>query len=82
MRRSKELIISQILETCREGAIKTSIVYKTNMNFKRIDFYLEKLMENGFIKVECDSAVFYKTTEKGFRTLEKLNDIHSELSQF
>lgn len=81
MKRSKELIISQILEVCQEGAIKTSIVYKTNLNFKRIDFYLGKLVDNGFIKAERNNGVSYKTTDKGFRTLEKLKDIHSELSQ-
>ncbi len=81
MKRSKELIISQILEVCQEGAIKTSIVYQTNLNFKRIDFYLEKLVDNGFIRAEQSKGVFYKTTDKGFRTLEKLKDIHSELSQ-
>jgi predicted transcriptional regulator len=81
MKRSKELIISQILEVCLDGAIKTSIVYQTNLNFKRIDFYLERLMDSGFIRAEQGKGIFYKTTDKGFRTLEKLKDIHSELSQ-
>lgn len=81
MKRSKELIISQILEVCQEGAIKTSIVYQTNLNFKRIDFYLERLVENGFIRAEQSKGVSYKTTDKGFRTLEKLKDVHSVLSQ-
>jgi predicted transcriptional regulator len=80
MKRSKELIISQILEVCQEGAIKTSIVYRTNLNFKRIDFYLEKLIDNGFIKMERDKGVFYRTTDKGFVTLEKLKDIHRDLA--
>lgn len=81
MKRSKELIISQILEVCQEGAIKTSIVYQTNLNFKRIDFYLEKLMDNGFIKMEHGKGVSYKTTDKGYITLEKLKDIHRDLSE-
>lgn len=80
MKRSKELIISEILEVCLDGAIKTNIVYQTNLNFKRIDFYLERLMDNGFIEAEKGKGIFYKTTDKGFRTLEKLKDIHSELS--
>ena len=34
MKRSRQEIISQILEICTNGASKTQIVYQANLNFK------------------------------------------------
>lgn len=44
MKRSRQEIISQILEICTKGASKTKIVYQANLNFKTVNPYLELLI--------------------------------------
>ncbi len=70
-RRSKHQVISQILRTCiGKGAIKTRIVYTTNMNFHTINSYLITLVEGGLIEETRNSRIAYRTTEKGLEALE------------
>ncbi len=70
-KRSKLQVISQILRTCiGKGAIKTRIVYTTNMNFHTVNSYLITLAEGGLIDVIRQSRVTYRTTEKGLEALE------------
>ena len=52
MKRSKDLIISQILLVCAKGANKTKIVYQANLNFRTVDPYLKLLMERGLINAK------------------------------
>lgn len=47
MRRSRIDIIIDVLEVAKMGANKTSVVYKTNLNFKLADKYLELLQNQG-----------------------------------
>jgi len=61
-RRNKLEIMVDILSVAIEGAKKTEIVYKANLNFKRAGKYISLLEEKGFI--ECNGWGF-KTTEKG-----------------
>lgn len=78
MRRSRQEIISQILEICTNGAIKTQIVYQANLNFKRVNTYLDLLIKNDLIKVNEESDS-YETTPKGMKLLEDIKRIQSEL---
>jgi len=50
VKRSKDMIISQILDICINGASKTRIVYQANLNFRTINPYLEMLTKNEPIK--------------------------------
>lgn len=61
-RRSKIEIIADILTAARSEAKKTEIVYRTNLNFARIQRYLPFLEKRGLI---TNSGAVYKTTEKG-----------------
>lgn len=61
-RRGSIDIIADILSVAREGAKKTQIVYKTNLNFTRLERYLPPLVDKELIK-NTDGE--YKTTEKG-----------------
>ncbi len=78
MKRSRQEIISQILEICTNGAIKTQIVYQANLNFRTVNPYLDLLIKNDLIKVneERDS---YETTPMGIRLLEDIKRIQGEL---
>ncbi|MCD6210352.1 MAG: winged helix-turn-helix domain-containing protein [Methanophagales archaeon] len=55
-------IIVDILNVAMEGAKKTEIVYKANLNFKRASNYLSYLEERQLIENMGDG---YRTTEKG-----------------
>ena len=82
MKRNNDLIVSQILEICVEGAYKTHVIYKANLNFKKADKYLKMLMESGLISMENKSSkVKYKTTEKGLELNNKYRCLQDELDR-
>jgi predicted transcriptional regulator len=79
MKRSRQEIISQILEICMNGASKTKIVYQANLNFKTVNPYLDLLIKNEMIQVNEGRAILYETTPKGIKLLESIKLIHDEL---
>ena len=80
MKRSRDMIISQILDICINGASKTRIVYQANLNFRTINPYIELLTKNGLINVKKEQTIIYKTTPKGLDLLDNFKQIQSELS--
>lgn len=80
MKRSREEILAQILNTCQEGASKTRVVYQANLNFKTVNFYLETLIGNNLLEVRTGKNVLYETTQKGANLLESINRISENLS--
>ena len=80
MKRSKHMIISQILDICDGGASKTRIVYQANLNFRTVNPYIELLTKNGLIESKSGRTILYETTDKGLKLRENLNQIDNELS--
>jgi predicted transcriptional regulator len=80
MKRSRDVIISQILDICVKGASKTRIVYQANLNFRTINPYLDLLTKNGLINVKKEQTLIYETTPRGMDLLDNFKQIHSELS--
>ncbi len=76
MRRSKIDIIIDVLEVAKMGVNKTSVVYRTNLNFKLADKYLELLQNQGLVENRMDK---YITTDKGKIFLEKAKEITLQL---
>ncbi len=76
MRRSKMDIIIDVLEVAKMGVNKTSVVYRTNLNFKLADKYLELLQNQGLVENKLDK---YITTDKGKIFLEKAREITLQL---
>ena len=76
-KRSKEQIVSQILDICCDGANKTTIVHKTNSNSSNVNLYLKMLIKNKLVKASDRS---YRTTSKGIEILENLRRIHAALA--
>ena len=65
-RRGRIEVIASILDIAREGASKTRLVYKANLNFNVLNKYLNFLLKNGLItKIDVNTHQVYKTTEKG-----------------
>jgi len=80
MKRSRHMIISQILDICDGGASKTRIVYQANLNFRTVNPYIELLTKNGLIESKNGRTVLYETTDKGLKLRENINQIDSVLS--
>ncbi len=78
-RRSKAQIVSDILETCTDGANKTKIAYNANLNFKMLDSYLDVLTKRGLLHIAESRK--YITTEEGIRILEVCKNIDLELGK-
>jgi predicted transcriptional regulator len=80
MKRSRDVIITQILGICSKGATKTRIVYQANLNFKTVNPYIELLSKNGMINVREGENRLYETTPKGVELLECFKAIQREFT--
>ncbi|VVB63996.1 Winged helix-turn-helix [uncultured archaeon] len=69
MKRDKLEIIQGILLICKNGAKKTEIVYKANLNFKNAEVYLKWLIDREMI---VKDGKFFKITSKGSELLSNL----------
>ena len=69
MKRAKLEIARNILLICKNGAKKTEIVYKVNLNFKTAGVYMKWLIDRELIKKE---EKFFKMTPKGSELLSNL----------
>lgn len=75
-RRGKLEIIIDILSVAMKEAKKTEIVYKANLNFKRVGKYLPYLEEKGLIE---NMGSEYKTTGKGKQFLRDYRKMKEQL---
>ncbi len=76
MRRSRIDIVIKVLEVAKHGANKTAIVYRSNLNFKLADKYIEFLENQGFLEIRSDKFV---TTDKGKIFIEKAKELILQL---
>jgi len=72
-RRNDLDICADILKTARTGAKKTRLVYKANLNFKIIEKYLRKLIDNGLLQRAEDRN--FLTTQRGVQFLQRYKDL-------
>jgi len=81
MKRSRDMIISKILDVCTGGANKTRIVYQANLNFRTVNPYIELLKNNGMIKpITNGKIVIYETTARGSALLDNFKQIQDGLN--
>lgn len=74
-RRGKLEIMEDVLFVARNGARKTEIVYKTNLNFTRLASYVRYLEDKGLLEI---SGPLFKTTSKGhefLRDYQKMREV-------
>lgn len=71
-------VISDILQNSTFGIGKTTLVFKSNMNFKRIEKYLVFLTAKGFLRHDGDK---YTTTEDGKKLVKAIIDLKTLLTK-
>ena len=77
-------IVYSMLAACLNGALRTHIMFRCNLNSKQLQFYLESLLEKGLIEKSRDppsSKVEYKTTARGMKYMETFNTLLEMLNQ-
>jgi len=81
-RRSRMEVIMDIITESLDGANKTRIMYRANLNFLRFNCYLFEMLENDLLTRENDGngRVMYKATESGRALLETLRKAQQFIS--
>lgn len=81
-RRSRLQVIADILAEALNGANKTRIMYRANLNFLRFDRYLSDLLDKGLIarKNTSDGRVIYRTTDRGKRFVKIISNAEEIIS--
>lgn len=74
-RRSKKEIICEILSEALNGASKTRLMYRCNLNFERFSHYLKDLLKANLL--ECVTSnpsglIIFRTTGRGRELLKIL----------
>ncbi|MCC7569578.1 MAG: response regulator [Candidatus Methanofastidiosa archaeon] len=72
-------VIADILQNSLYGIGKTTLVFKSNMNFKRIEKYLVFLITKGFLRHDQNDK--YTTTEDGKRLIKAIMDLKALLNK-
>jgi len=67
VKRGRMEIIAEILLFCDQQKAKTSIMYRTNLNYVQLQSQLKFLTAQGMLSYNMGK---YATTEKGYRFLE------------
>jgi predicted transcriptional regulator len=80
--RGKIEIMADVLALSTSGIKKTHIMYKANLSYEQILYYLNQLLGKGLIAQDVsDGALVYRTTEKGREFLvyySRMSDLITE----
>lgn len=74
--RSRNEIVSMILDSVSSGATKTKIMYKAYLSYTQLKEYLSYLEQGEIIKYE-EGTQLYRITEKG----RKLMHLYEEIGE-
>ena len=76
--KANDQIVSQILETCANGASMTRITHQSSPNSMKVISYL-LLIDEGFIEVVPEGArTVHRSTPKGMSAIEKFEHFNGE----
>ncbi len=79
-RRGLTDIYADILGAIDDGACKTHIVYRANLNFGRCRRYISDLAKGGLVKAQTNSPSNWAVTERGYEFLKKHKELRGLLS--
>ena len=80
-KRSRAEILADILEVAKNGAKKSHIVYRANLNFKIVNDYLKALRNSGLIDFPDGRQQVFITTEKGTEYIKHFNAFKEYMNQ-
>jgi predicted transcriptional regulator len=66
-------IIYSILDSSTQGALKTHIMFRCNLNSRQLQLYVQFLVDKGLLvreRIPPSSKVEYKTSERGRRYMQ------------
>ncbi|MGB9756720.1 MAG: winged helix-turn-helix domain-containing protein [Candidatus Bathyarchaeales archaeon] len=76
-------VIADILEASHERTRKTYLMYRCNMSFKQLKYYLEILLSRGLLHIASEDANsnpgLFKITDKGKAFLKAYKDLKALL---
>lgn len=70
--RSREDIVAAILDTARDSAIRTRIMYRALLSYPQLVSYLNLLRDNNLLEYNAGDNT-YRTTRKGEQFLDMYN---------
>ena len=75
-RRDKLVIMAEIMDIAKTGALKTQIMYRANLSFSQLNGYLKLLTTNKLLeKTAANGKDVYKATLKGKDFLARHGEI-------
>jgi predicted transcriptional regulator len=77
-------IVYSILSVCLNGALKTHVMFRCNLNSKQLHFYIESLLVKGLLDKERappSAKVEYRTTQRGRKYLETYSALLQMLNE-
>jgi predicted transcriptional regulator len=77
--RSRSDITTMILESAREGATKTKIMYKAYLSYSQVMEYLTFLQEKELLSCEKGTHL-YRPTEKGLKFINMSHDLNEMMT--
>ena len=81
-RRDRLNIMAEIIETTKDGQLKTRIMYSTNLSFNQVNAYLSFLTEMGFLSIRVENGKrVYETSAKGILYIENYREMSNLLRQ-
>ena len=78
-KRSEFDILTDILRVALNGAKKSHIVYRANLNFEVLRKYMQRLEEAGLIVISPEDNL-YETTLKGVEFIKQYNELTNFLN--
>jgi predicted transcriptional regulator len=81
-RRDKLVIMAEIMNISKNGALKTQIMYKANLSYAQLKDYLKVLGETKLLeKTRNNGKEIYKATQKGKEFLDRHNQVMDLLNE-
>ena len=81
-RRDKLVIMAEIMDIAKHGALKTQIMYKANLSFSQLKDYLRLLTDSNLLsRTVNDGKQVYRATEKGIDFLARHEGIMGLLDE-
>jgi predicted transcriptional regulator len=81
-RRDRLVIMTEIMDICKNGSSKTHIMFKANLSFTQLNQYLCSLFELGLLeKLVCGGRCVYRSTSKGQEFMRMQQNIINLLNE-